>query len=321
MSQTLKIANFYYLNKREGGQLDADAAASATSLTVVNSQDYANSDYMMVGRLGSENAELVTISGTPPTATTINTSALKFKHLRFEPLQSLFGNQIVIYRAANVNGTQPALASFAALGSPIAIDTDQLTTTYIDAAGGSGYWYAFTYKNATTSAETNLSDSPILRGGDYGNYTTLEAIRRTAGFQNNRNIDDPYVDTFRQAAQATIDNALVGRYVVPFTAPINPQIAEMAKLIAGYRLRLDQFPGDQDAKDGLKDVSAELQLLKEGNADLVGEDGTEQAANPTGMSGFKGWPDSTTSSATADQGGGVRMFRVSDVQGYGSRRY
>src|SRR6476469_3662736 len=100
MSQTLRIVNFGELNIKERGNLAADAAVAATSLTVNYTDNFAVGDFLYIGRLGSESGEVSAIA-TIPDADTVTVAALTKPHLRFDDIQTLFGDQIKIYRASN----------------------------------------------------------------------------------------------------------------------------------------------------------------------------------------------------------------------------
>lgn len=313
MAQTLKINNFSDLNVVEKGILDADVAVGATSLTVQNNENIANLDHLYVGKFGAETSEKRTVSGVTA-ATGITVDALTEKHFRFDPFTKLFGNQIKIYRAANVDGTQPADGSFTLLAT-VAIDFDQRETLYTDSGGSSSYWYKFIYYNSTSAAATNLADSKAVRGGGIGNYASIEAIRKKSGFQNNRNITDGDVDAERQAAQREIDSMLGDLYTVPFTSPINPIITRITVLLAAGALLTTNYGvfSGQTINNGKAMIDEAMGLLDKINErKLILQNATGVTTESTAASGFDAWPDATTIDADADVGGGDRMFRVSD---------
>lgn len=314
MAQTLKIDNFGDLNILEISQLNADVAAAATSLTVINNESYANTDYIYIGEFGGELGETVVASGVTG-ATTINCAATRLAHKRFDPIASLFGNKIRIYRAANADGTQPADDDFVLL-TTIDIDYDQKYTPYTDSGGSSDYWYKFTYYNSTSLAESALADSKSVRGGGVGNYVSVEAIRTEAGFTGNRFITDSRIDEARQAAQRTIDSALGDIYTVPFTAvPPNPIIARIAKLLAAGDLLSQSYGafGGQAASEGKKKTDEGMALLEKINKrELILTDETGTSTESTNASGFNAWPNATTADADPEDGGAPRQFRMSD---------
>lgn len=310
MSQTLKIDNFNSLNIQEETALTADAAISASpvSLAVLNSQGYLANDIFILGTLASEISEKLTVTSIPDTSH-INVAALTKAHTKFERITKLFGDKIKVYRAANVDGTVPADANFSVIAT-VDIDYDQKATVYVDAAGSNAYWYKFTYFNSTTSTQTDIGDSTAGRGG-IDNYATIDSIRREAGLTNNKWISDSQIDEKRQTAQAIIDSTLQGRYTVPFTSPINPLIAEITRrLAAGYLLTDDYGPTQTlDTRQGQAKINYVTNDQKTGVLDklvakslnLTDLKGTETAVTETGA--FKMWPNNTTSSAPEASGG------------------
>jgi len=313
MSQTIKINNFSSLNIKERTELDADVAAAATSLSVKNNQNFAANDIVYVGRLGSDTGENLVASGIS-NATTIGVSALARPHNRFDDVHSLFGNKIRIYRAANVNGTAPADASFSLLAT-VDIDFDQVSTTYTDADGSSSYWYKFTFYNSTASTETTLPDSTASRGASYGLYCSVDDVKQKAGLQNNKYLPDSLVDQKRQAAKAYIDAELTGLYVVPFTTPINPLIREVAQLLAAGYLLTSEFGASSASTraQGQEFIDAAKAILTRiNNKELKLTGVTGEADTVTNAGGYNAWPNGETATTQGEYGGAERQFRMSD---------
>lgn len=313
MAQTIKIDNFGSLNIKERTQLDADVAAAATALTVKNNQDFANNDMVYVGRLGSDTGEKVAATGITG-ATTINVGALVRPHNRFDDVHSLFGNKVKVYRAANVNGLQPADADFSLL-TTVDIDFDQTHTSYTDSGGSSDYWYKFTFYNSVASSETTLADSSAARGASYGLYCSVEDVKIKAGMQNNQHLSNSLVDQKRQSAKAHIDAELTGLYVVPFTAPINPLIREIAELLAaGYLLTSEFGSGSASTraqgKEFIDEANALLARINKKELKLTGVTGV--ASTVTDAGGFNAWPNADTATTVAESGGAERQFRMAD---------
>lgn len=327
MAQNVSVNNFDSNNVLELAVLDADVAAAATSITLQNNQDFVDGSLVVLGPLGSETAELVRVTDNPSGNVTLQVSALKFAHSKFDPVTRIFGDQIRLYRAANTNAVAPADASFVQVGSNVDIDIDQLTTDIYDSSGGSDYWYRYTYFNSDSSSETILADSNVMRGGGVGDYCSLDDIRRQAGFTNARYITDAMIDEKRQAAQSTISGKLSGKYTVPFTTPINPLIKDMTIRLAAGWLLLQQY--DRQSVTGAKgqamvdsvmnaDKTGDLDRLYSGDMVLVGTDGASTATG-TSTTGFTGWPnDSTPVNQSFDgngqpvSGSGDFKFRVND---------
>lgn len=305
MSQTISINNYGDSNLVEQTRLDADVAVAVNALVVENTNHIGGGDFLVIGLLGNETTELLvvqSVTGTTGIGTVGNTV---LPHNRFDPVNKLFGSQIKLYRAPNVNGVQPADTAFAPLAT-IDIDIDQPMTDYTDATGSSAYWYKFTYYNPTSTGETNLADSMAMRGGGTGDYCSIEDVRKEAGLTNNRYITDVMIDTKRKAAQSEIDGALSGLYPIPFTAPINPFIADLTARLAAGLLLTQQFGvyNTLNTNNGgakLKDARAQLNKLQTSQMTL-----TDTAGNNIeipGTSSFAGWPNETTSGVDGSIGG------------------
>lgn len=312
MPTTLRVDNFSSNNIKERTVLDADVAAAATSLVVQNNNNLAAAAFVIVGDLGREQSEVRTVSA-PAGSTTLGVDALKFAHKRFETLTGLFGSQLKLWRAANVDGSQPADAAFSALGSPVDIDVDQMYTDLTDSSGDTNYWYKATFWNPTTSTSTDLGDAVAVRGGGFGHYCSIDAIRKEAGFEGNTNITDAAISDRRNDAEDEINAALGGLYVVPFTKPIPATIRNITRLLtAGYLLQAEYGPvtaGSQSEGDAkIKEANELLTKIQNKRIVLTGATGVN-LTNP-GAGSVKSWPNSTTASANEEDSGGDHMFRV-----------
>lgn len=319
MSQLLKIENFGAINVTETTALTAAVApGSAVSVSVKNTQGLTGGDVFALGTPGNEQCELVTITSITNGTAFVATS-VSFTHQPGEPVTDLFGSQIKVYSAANVNNEQPADAAFANIGSPVTIEADQLFSYFTDPSGGINYWYKYTYLNPTTNNETDLGSSLAVRGGNYGNYASVENIRFEAGFANNTNITDSTIDRFRQRAERIIDGYLFEDCVTPFQVPIPPLIEECATLLAAGYLMISEYGEsatgtDKDGKaliaqvmDEGKGVPGILDLIKLREVTLLDPAGNSLMLTQLVSS----YPDNNTTSAnlTDAQTDGVgRMF-------------
>lgn len=316
MSQSLQIPNFTPLSIRERSTLDADAAIGETALVLSYADNFAADDYLVVGRLGSESAELLQVQAVSNDVNIDLVNAIVKDHSRFDEVNLLYGNQIRIYRAANVDGNVPDDDSFDPLGSAIDIDIDQAQTAYTDPDGGENYWYKFTYYNSTADIETDLASSAAVRGGGHGNYASVDAIRQAAGFAGNRYITDTLIATKRAAAQSVIDSELTGMYVVPFEKPINPLIVEITtELAAGYLL-LDEYGGTsarmrEQGQAKVDQALAKLTRINNKELVLTGVTGVTQTVPDAG--GYNAWPNASTGNTPTDpHNGAPRMFTTQD---------
>lgn len=319
MSQTLNITNYGPNNIIETTRLNAALAADSSSVGVTNTDGFVLNDYFAIGTLGADATELLVVSSVTAPNTITPTAHNLLGHPAYDYVTKLFGNQIKVYRAADVTGLQPADSDFTPVAT-INIQVDQPYTQYTDTGGGAGYWYKYTYYNQQTTAETNLADSKAVRGGSSGDYCSIYDIRIQAGFKNAPYVTDDLIDAKRQAAQDEINATLNGFYTVPFTTPINPFIADICKRLAAGLLMVEQYsavsstPTQVNGEKMMQDARADLQKLATKQIELT--DTTGQSIAGAGSTGaIEGWPDDTTASANGSTGGAPRLFRMSDIQG------
>ncbi len=315
MAQTLSIDNYTSLNLLESTQLDADAAASASSLIVRNNQDFAINDFIVLGSLGTERCEKLTVLSVTGSTTIAPLVATKFAHLRFDALQKLFGDKIKVYTAPNVDGSVPADSAFTTLLTTLTIDIDNQYTNYTDNGGSSAFWYKYSYFNSISSAETSVAATVAVRGGNLGQYCSIDDIRDEAGMKGNTYITDVTIDKYRQEAQDEINGTLAGLYTIPFIAPINNNIEQAAKLIAaGLLLKKDYgVMVSSGNKDGQNKVDEGRKLLQRINTkDIILLDVLGRDLLVPNAGGVTSWPNNTTDAADANAGGGGRLFRISN---------
>lgn len=284
MSTTLAIESFSETNIRERTVLSAGAAAGDTSLTVDSTQGYESGSIIYVGELSREGCEKAVVDAVSDATTLTLVSALTLPHKRFETVTSVLGNKINIYRAANVDGTVPANASFTVLVAR-EIDPDQETTYYTDADGDSNYWYRYTYYNPTTEDETSLDDSEARRGDDFGHYASLSEIRKEAGFTNAYNLNDTVIDQQRRAAESEINTALSSRYTTPFN-PVPEIIHTLTVQLAAGLLLQNAYRGTDRGKDKLKAARDLIHALQVGDQTITDGDGNAI----TSGEGISSWP-------------------------------
>lgn len=315
MAELIEALNFDPANIKERTALDADAAAGQTDQTVKNVNGFGTDSFVLNGRPGAEKSEIGVVDSIAGRVITLN-SNLSYAHKKFDEVRRMFGDKIKIYRAANVDDTEPADGDFAEL-TELTIEADKLTSSYTDDDGGVDYWYKQTYYNSLTLEETSLEDSTAMRGGDYGHYATLNEVREEAGFEDNPDITDSLVDDYRAMAEGKVKSAL---HYAGYTMPLamTPSVVRMASRLIAAGMILNKDYG-QSAEGTTKEGNAKIEegekLLKQIKDDeivLVNEQ-DERLARTTKGATFSGWPDSTTEDTKGEDGGGVRKFRMTDV--------
>jgi hypothetical protein len=157
------------ISQNEKTYLSADVSAGNTSLSVQNNEGITAADYFVVGIMGTEQTELVTVSSVSG-STTVVTSALKFPHSIDAPLTFIKYNQIFLYSATSKTGT------YTLVGSAVTIEVDQEFTEIEDTAGTSSTWYKIRYRNATTAEFSDYSD--VVEGTGYEDNSVLAIMDR-----------------------------------------------------------------------------------------------------------------------------------------------
>lgn len=310
MATTLSLLNYGANNIAELTSLSADVAAAATTFTATNPNMLAADDWIVVGARGHEQCELRRVSTVSGTTVTV-TAAFTFAHKQNEEVAELRGNQVRIYRAANVDGTAPATAAFALLATTT-IDEDQLATIYIDSTGSSDYWYRQTYYHSVSAAETALADSASVRGADYGHYATLEEIRSESGFQASTSISDQKISDRRDDAESQINSVLrSARYTLPLDT-VPAVIKNVTKILASAYLLIEEYGSGAEGtnKDGYTKKGLADGILADilsGRLVLLDQEYSPLART---SSGFEFWPDDTTEDASEDDAGGPRAVTM-----------
>lgn len=137
-------------------------AASATVITVKNTNGFANADYFQIGETGAEKTEIAKITTvTAPTSFAV-TTALRFAHGVDVPIYKIDYNQARFYRSTD-GGTVYSLLT------TVDITPDNKVTIYEDTTATATYYYKHTLYNATTSGASDYSQAII--GTGYTSYS------------------------------------------------------------------------------------------------------------------------------------------------------
>lgn len=256
----------------EQSAFSADVVAGATSLTVYNTQGFVEHDYIIIGTIGYEKAELLQVKSVTVPGTLVLEVACSFAHLKDESIQRIFYNKRKFYRSATESGTYSHLST---AGSPVDIDVDNAEgNIFEDPDGTATSYYKATYFNTTTSKETDLSDSLPALAGDSDHYTSVYKIKVEAGFKDNPYIDSDLIDRYRLEAESEIDGYVAGFYQLPFVS-VPKMIQHICTLLAAGNLVSKEYGLEMDleiSKSGDKKIQRAEDLLKriqEGTIKLI----------------------------------------------------
>lgn len=314
MALTLNLLNFTPNNCLEQAQVAADASKGQPIVKVDNPQNISQLDYVLIGKPGGGISKIYQVSSVTDDMVTL-TENLAFYTERGTAVTKLFGNKINVYAAPYVAGTIPTDSAFACITTTaVDIDPDQLTTSYTHVSGSDQYWYKYTFYNSSNLSETGLESSTAGRDTTGTDYTTVDQVRREAGFENNKNVTNELIYRKLQAAQSKINGMLSGRYILPLGQPVNPIMADLTvRLAAGYTMIAEYGAFDgQDKSKGEKlrdDAIAELTAYQDGSQII-----TDLQAASTELPNAGGFESSYSSDNPLG-------FSRDDIVGYNERIY
>lgn len=133
-------------------------AAGTTSLTVKNNNRFVANDRIMIGEMGHEKTEVVTISSVSG-GTVAAVGSTVFEHEADAPVYKLLFDQVKYYRATSLNGSYSVIST-----QDMDVDNANLTTVYDDTSGTVSHFYKFTFYHSVSAVESSFSD-PIAGGG------------------------------------------------------------------------------------------------------------------------------------------------------------
>lgn len=289
--------------KLERTELDADVAAgSNVTLTLVNNNGLDNSYFIVVGREGSESAELATINDTITDGTHVRVATLLRPHKKGEPITRYRYNQRKFYGCATATGVFTELT---ADGSPKAIQVDDPQGTLLEYTGTAYSYFKSTYYDSVSTLETDIADSVAVLANEAARYTSLYAIRVQAGLTQNPYIDDGRIERKRLQAENEINSAIITRYTLPL-AEVPPLIQRLCELFAAGYLDFEEFGPEGQGVKWLGEARGILKAIQDGRQRLLAADLTELGTNGK-TNVLRGKPDG---SETGDE---TRKFTIGQV--------
>lgn len=285
--------------KSEKTTVGATQASAGTALELENNQGFVANDFAVIGREGSEKAELRGIDTVNSDQKNITLkTATKFVHSQFEEVVKYAYNQRRIYRKLVSESSFSLIAT-------IDIEVDRpLGTFYQDSTGVDTAQYKATYYNSYSLVESNIDDAKAVYGSGGNHYCLLDEIREEAGFGNNDNIEDERIFRIRARAEGEVNSSLVTAYTMPlntqtYWADSSAQelIRQITILLAAGWLLYAEYPDERDngtAKDGLTKIREARSMLKdirESRLILLGSDNNKLTLL-SGI-GISGYPDNS----------------------------
>lgn len=162
----------------EATYLSSAVSAAVTSLPVDNGNKLGANDRILIGQMGTERAEVVTVSSSTDTALTVG--ATKFSHDVDSPVYELRYDKVKFYKASSLSGSYSLLATV-----DLDVDNADLKTVYDDTTGLSTDYYKVSYYHSVSTVESSLSD-PIPGGGSARNTVgkLIDEVLKEVGDEN-----------------------------------------------------------------------------------------------------------------------------------------
>lgn len=147
----------------EKSNLSSSLPSGTTTFKVRNNDRFKNNAKVLIGELGAENSEIVTIgaSGVNSDGITLTLAAgTKLPHTANDPIYMLRYNQVKFYRSTTtIDGSYDIAGTV-----DMDVDNAEQQTRYNDPTGLSSYFYKISYFNSVDNVESELSN-PISGQG------------------------------------------------------------------------------------------------------------------------------------------------------------
>lgn len=276
--------------------LTADVAAGNNmTLVLENNTGFNENDFVVIGEIGNETAELQQVNQTVSAGSDIQVQTLVRSHKKGEVVTVLRFDKRKFYGCETVDGTFVELTGD---GSPKAISVDNPTGTVLEYSGDTYSYFKATYYNSADLSETAIEDSIAVAGDTSSRYTTLYRIRQKAGVVGNPFLSDSLIEEYRQEAESEVNGYLSRRYAIPLTTI--PKVIRniTTKLAAGY-LHESEFAPEATGEKWTKEAREHLLQIQKGQVELLDDTGAVLAERSTNSP--VGYPDSTLDSNTSEK--------------------
>lgn len=159
-----------------------DSIAS-TNLKITNTSGFNNYNFIVIGKYGISNAEIVEISSKTDANTLVLTDNPIFPHSVDETVTYIPYNKIRIYRSVTgIGGSYSLLAE-------LAIQVDQDFNTFRDVSSDTGYSYKYSFYNSVTEEESDFSNElPFAGFSDWSLKALQDGILSDFGDEEEKTI-------------------------------------------------------------------------------------------------------------------------------------
>lgn len=144
----------------ERSYLTSAISAGVAAVSVKNNDRFVINNRIMLGEMGRERSEIVTVTGAVTSGTALTVGTTVFSHDAEDPVIVMRFDQVKFYRSTTgESGAYSLLATVA-----MDVDNYDFKTKYDDTTGLATYYYKVSYYNSITAVESTLSD-PIIGAG------------------------------------------------------------------------------------------------------------------------------------------------------------
>jgi hypothetical protein len=134
-------------------------SSGVTSVLIKQADRFLANQRIMIGEMGLEATEVVTVSAVGADNQTLTIGAAQFAHAADDPVYVLRFDQVKIYRATSSTGSYSLLTT-----QNLDVDNADLATNYDDTTGTSANYYKTSLYHSVSTLESALSD-PIAGTG------------------------------------------------------------------------------------------------------------------------------------------------------------
>lgn len=179
-------------------------AKGVTTLPVKNNDRFIAGRRALIGRMGSERSELVTLGTISTDKLSVTVSATQFEHNADDPIFLLDWDQIRFYRRTSAGGSSILLQTY-----DIDVDNYEQVTRWDDTAALASYYYQTSFYNSITLAESDLSDVVQATGYDINSAGNIvdQVVRRVRDTSFNVLTMEEYLDVMNEVGSDLITQA------------------------------------------------------------------------------------------------------------------
>ena len=160
--------------------ITSDSLAATESILVKNNDRFADTNRILIGKMGHNRSEIGVIDEAIVAGQTIAVTALVFPHNADDPVYKLDFDQVRFYRSTTgISGTYSLVSTQA-----MDVDNANKITVYDDPTGLGSYYYKVAYYNSVSDTESPLSDP--ISGEGFAAATAGDIIDKVV-----RRIKDP----------------------------------------------------------------------------------------------------------------------------------